>query len=124
LNLVRVSHSVNRVEKRRFHRVSVQRKAELEANGSILAGETVDLSLNGLLLRTSGAFPAGSHVRVRLILNSGKPPVVTSGIVARVPSPNSMGIHFESIGANESKQLQDFLLPLMITSDATAPATH
>jgi two-component system sensor histidine kinase BarA len=50
LNLVRVSHSVNRVEKRRFHRVAVQRKVEVETSGKILAGETVDVSLNGLLV--------------------------------------------------------------------------
>jgi hypothetical protein len=117
-----VSHSVNRVEKRRFHRVAVQRKAELEANGKILAGETVDVSLNGLLVRASGTFPADSHVKIRLVLNAGKSPLVTTGIVARVPSPDSMGICFESIGMNESKQLQDFLLPLMIASDSAVPA--
>jgi len=124
LNLVRVSHSVNRVEKRRFHRVAVQRKVEVETSGKILAGETVDVSLNGLLVRTSGTFPADSNVKIRLILNAGRPPLAAAGIVARVPSPNSMGICFNSIGMNESKQLQDFLLPLMIASDTAAPAKH
>jgi CheY-like chemotaxis protein len=122
LNLVRVSHSVNRVEKRRFHRVAVQRKVELEANGTILGGDTVDISLNGLLVRATGTFPADSHVKIRLILNAGKQPLVTTGIVARLPGPNSMGIRFDSIGMNESKQLQDFLLPLMIASDTATPA--
>jgi hypothetical protein len=33
----------------------------------------------------------------------------------RVPNSDSRGIHVDAIGFTESGQLQDFLLPLMIT---------
>ena len=114
LNLVRVTHSVNRVEKRRFHRVMVRRKVEVQLNEAVAEGHTIDLSLNGLLARTSRTFPAGMHVKVRVEIAPGKPVLALNGVVARVPAADSMGIYFEAIGIGESKKLQDFLLPLMI----------
>jgi len=122
LNLVRVTHSANRVEKRRFHRVATRQRAWIILGQEMLEGQTVDLSLNGLLIRASRTFPAGSRVMVRLELSSGKDPLAIHGLVARVAPPDSMGIHFDSIGLKESKQLQDFLLPLMLTPASAAPS--
>jgi DNA-binding response OmpR family regulator len=116
LNLVRVTQSVNRVEKRRFHRVAVRQKVEVQFNHDILEGNTIDVSLNGLLVHVSQTVPVSSRVKVRISLSPGKTPLAVGGTVTRVPSPDSMGIHLDAIGMNESRQLQDFLLPLMITS--------
>ena len=121
LNLVRVTHSVNRVEKRRFHRVAACQRVNVRLDGESLEGHTVDVSLNGLLVCASRTFPPGSHVNVRLELPSGKEPLTLNGVVARVAAPDSMGIHFDGIGLKESKQLQDFLLPLMLS--AKSPVT-
>jgi DNA-binding response OmpR family regulator len=122
LNLVRVTHSVNRVEKRRFHRVSVRQTVNIRFNGEWLEGHTIDVSLNGLLVRVSRACPVASRVNVRLELPSGKEPLVLSGVVARVASSDSIGIHFDNPGLKESKQLQDFLLPLMLSANSSAPS--
>jgi CheY-like chemotaxis protein len=122
LNLVRVTHSVNRVEKRRFHRVATRQKTWIISGQDTLEAQTVDLSLNGLLVRASRTFPSGSRITVRLELLPGKEPLAIHGVVARVAAPDSMGIHFDSIGLRESKQLQDFLLPLMLTPASPAPS--
>jgi len=122
LNLVRITHSVNRVEKRRFHRVIARQKAWIIWGQDALEAQTVDLSLNGLLVRSTRTFPSGSRIMVRLELFPGKGALAIPGVVARVAAPDSMGIHFDSIGWRESKQLQDFLLPLMLTPAAPAPS--
>jgi DNA-binding response OmpR family regulator len=118
LKLVRVTQSVNKVEKRRFHRVAVRQKVEVRLNDDILEGHTIDLSLNGLLVRASRTFPPGSRVRIRLGLSPGKASLDVGGTVTRVISLDSMGIHLDTIDINESRQLQDFLLPLIIASDS------
>jgi two-component system chemotaxis response regulator CheY len=122
LNLVRVTQSVNRVEKRRFHRVPVNRKVELQLNQNIVAGTTIDLSLNGVLVRAPRTFPEGAALKMRMDLAPGKSALLLSGRVVRVPTPDSMGIYFEGIGLAESKQLQDFLVPLMLASENGAAA--
>ena len=114
LNLVRVTQSVIRVEKRRFQRVAIERKVEVWFNEDRVEGKTIDVSLNGMLVRTTRIFAPGSHVKARIDLILGRPPLTLSGVVARVVDPDSMGIHFDAIGLSEGKQLQDFLLPLMI----------
>lgn len=122
LNLIRVTQTLNRVEKRRFQRIAVRQKVEVEFNGDILQGDTIDLSLNGLLVRGSRTFPPGSHVKIRLALSPGKPPLAVRGTVARVINSDSMGIHLDAAGISESKQLQDFLLPLMIIASNVPPS--
>jgi DNA-binding response OmpR family regulator len=117
LNLVRVANSVNRVEKRRFHRVQILQKTKVRFNLETLEGTTINLSFNGMLARTPKTFAPGSHVRIQLDLLEGKGPLALTGLVIRVPTADSMGIHFANVGIAESKQLQDFLLPLMIKSD-------
>ncbi len=118
LNLVRVTQGVTRVERRRFHRVLVSRKVTVQLDEQIAEGNTVDLSLNGVQVHTSRAFTEGSPVRVRIDLAPGKPTLAVGGRVARLPSADSMGIYFDGIGLSESKQLQDFLLPLMLVPEA------
>jgi DNA-binding response OmpR family regulator len=117
LNLVRVTNSANRVEKRRFHRVPVRQKVKVRFNLETLEGHTIDLSLNGMLVRTPKTFAPEAHVRIQLELSEGKDPLALTGIIVRVPTADSMGIRFENVGIAESKRLQDFLLPLMIKSD-------
>ncbi len=120
LKLVRVTPSVNAVEPRRFHRVMVRHKVEVEFNADIVEGQTIDVSLTGLLVRASRTFPSGSHVKVRLALSPGKPSLVVTGVVVRVPTGNTMGIQLDPIDISESNQLQGFLLPLTIARDSVA----
>lgn len=119
LNLARVTQSVNQMERRRFHRVSVKLKVELQSNDLVLEGETIDVSLNGLLVRVRRALSVGTQVKVRLFLSPAKGPIVAAGTVARIPSPDTMGIHLDQIGKAETNQLQESLLPLIFATANT-----
>jgi hypothetical protein len=116
LNLARVTQSVNQLERRRFHRVAVKRRVEVQLNDEILEGESIDVSLNGVLIRTGRIFAVGTNVKVRLFLSPAKGPISGDGTVARIPSPDTMGIHLDKIDKTETKLLQEFLLPLIFTA--------
>jgi hypothetical protein len=75
-------------------------------------GETVDISLNGALVRASHTFPVGSPVEVSLHLSGGTSPIVGLGTVIRVMENNQMGLQLDTLPAAESGRLQEYLLPL------------
>ncbi len=121
LNLSRITHSAIERERRHFQRVAVRRKLQIRLDQDSLEGETIDVSLNGVLVQASRTFPMGSRVQVRLDLSPGKPPLAADGIVARVVGFTRMGIHLDRIGTRERQRLQEFLLPLLLVS--TTPQT-
>jgi len=112
LNISRTTHRAAERERRHYQRVVVSRKVHLLFDGDTLEGRTIDVSLNGLLVRTARTLAVGSRVSVRLFLASGMQPITVDGTVVRV-SGSEMGIHLERIGPDASKRLQDFLLPLI-----------
>ena len=114
LRVVRTSRCQIQGERRRFHRVAVCCKVLVESGGQKVEGSTVDVSINGLLVRSASLFPEGSPVEISLQLTSGKPPVRAKGRVARVIGEDRMGIQLEHLGAKESAQMQEFLLPLIL----------
>jgi CheY-like chemotaxis protein len=113
LNLVRATPSTAPREKRHYQRVVVSLNVEVLLDREVLEGETIDVSLNGLLVRASRTFAVGSRVSVRLFLSSGTQPITANGTVVRLAGPH-MGIHLENIGKDTSRRLQDFLLPLLL----------
>jgi CheY-like chemotaxis protein len=113
LNLSRTTHSAVQREKRHYQRVVVSHNVQVLLDGDVLEGETIDVSLNGLLVRAPRPFAVGSRVSARLFLSSGTPPITADGTVVRVAGPHT-GIHLENIGKDASKRLQDFLLPLIL----------
>ena len=74
-------------------------------------GETIDISLNGTLVRASRTFPVGSPVEVSLYLLAGRPPVAGLGSIMRVVEGQQMGIQLDRMPAAESGRLQEYLLP-------------
>lgn len=116
LNLSRVTQSAAEREKRHFQRVVVRRKIQIRLDQDTLEGETIDVSLNGVLVQVSRTFPTGSRVQVRLDLSPGKQPLTADAIVARVVGFTRMGIHLDRIGTRERQRLQEFLLPLILVS--------
>ena len=112
LRLVRLMQGVIENELRRFRRVAVEVKALVESGGDQVAAATIDLSLNGALVRAERIFPSGSMVKINLFL-APMQPVVGHGLVMRTVSNNQMGIQFEGLSFSESTRLQDFLLPLV-----------
>jgi hypothetical protein len=112
LNLARTTHSAVQAEKRHYQRVVVTRNVRLLSDHDVIGGETIDISLNGMLVRADRTFAPGSHVIVRRFLTPTEPPITSEGKVVRLTGPH-MGIHLDTMGLGASRRLQDFLLPLL-----------
>lgn len=112
LRLVRVIQGGIENEIRRFRRVSVEVKALIQSGSEEVQAATVDLSLNGALVRAQRVFPRGSAVKINLFLAPAQS-VIGHGLVMRTVSDTQMGIQFDGLSFSESTRLQDFLLPLV-----------
>ncbi len=112
--LIRVAQGAVEQEKRRFRRVPVRSKVRLGSDQRELECETVDLSLNGMMVQSSRTVPLGSHVRVTLDMPNGAKPLLGTGAVMRTVGEHQMGIQFNLLRTDESGRLQEFLLPLII----------
>jgi DNA-binding response OmpR family regulator len=112
LRLVRVMQGAIENEIRRFRRVAVEVKARVQCGKDEVEAATIDLSLNGALVRAQRIFPRGSSVKLNLFLAATEP-ILGRGFVMRTVSDNQMGIQFDGLSMGESARLQDFLLPLI-----------
>src|SRR5579863_7251116 len=79
MSLIRVTQGTVEHEKRRFRRVAVRARIRVKCGDRSVEGETIDISLNGALVRASHTFPVGSGVEVSLYLLAGSPPVTGLG---------------------------------------------
>jgi len=110
LKLVRATQGVMGHERRRTRRVPIQSKVRLLIGEEELEGETVDISLSGVLVRAPRIAPVGSSVRMSLQLSQRMRPIVAAGSVVRIQNGNQMGIHLDHLTVPESERLQEFLL--------------
>jgi len=124
LKLVRATQGAIEHERRRFRRVAVQSKVRLSFDNGDIEGETIDVSLNGMLVQAPGQVPTGSTVRVRLHLSPDAKPIVGSGFVMRTLADNRMGIQLNQLSVAESGRLQEFLLPLILREGPEAQAVR
>jgi hypothetical protein len=122
LKLVRATQGAIEHERRRFRRVALQSRVRLTFDSGEIEGETIDVSLNGMLVRAARQVPAGSTVRVSLHLLPGTKPIVGSGFVMRTLGDNRMGIQLNQLTMAESGRLQEFLLPLILREGPEAQA--
>lgn len=121
VKLVRATSGAAAPKKRRFRRVVLQSRVHLASAQRKLEAETIDISLNGMLVRAEGHFPAGSAINVSLYLGSAAP-IVCAGYVMRNLSGNRMAIQLDKLTAAESGRLQEFLLPLTSAEKNSAAA--
>lgn len=121
LRLVRATAGAVEHEKRRFRRVPLQARVRLEYDHSESEGETIDVSLNGMLVKMPAAIPSPQPVRVSLYAspNAGMP-ITGSGSVVRALGGNRFGIQLNRLAPIESSRLQEFLLPI-IARDEKGP---
>lgn len=112
--LIRVTQGAVEQEKRRFRRVPVRSKVRLSSDQGDLDCETINLSLNGMMVYSPHTVPAGSRVRVTLDMPNGAKPLLGTGAVMRTVGEHQMGIQFNLLRTDESGRLQEFLLPLII----------
>jgi hypothetical protein len=75
--------------------------------------KTIDVSLDGMLVKAPRTIPAGSAVHVSVELARRMKPVVGAGSIVRVLGGNQMGIHLDRLPVSESERLQEFLLPMI-----------
>ena len=113
LKLIRATQGSAEQERRRTRRIAIQSKVRLRYRADELEGETVDVSLSGVLVKAHRTFPVGAPVNVAMQLSPRARPIVGVGSVARVMGGNQMGIQMDQLSAGESERLQEFLLPLI-----------
>jgi DNA-binding response OmpR family regulator len=109
--LILVTQGTIEHERRRFRRIPLQVKVRLKSAKAELVGETIDISLNGALVRSPHTLPLGSLIEVSLYLLDGTEPVVGLGTVMRILSGNQMGILLDRFPAAAIGRLQEYLLP-------------
>ena len=114
LQLIRATQGAIEHERRRFRRIEHCAKVRLISEQGELEGETVDISLNGMLVKAARSIPVGTTVAVTLDLAPGEKPFMGSGSVMRKVGENQMGIEFNLLTRTESGRLQELLLPLII----------
>jgi DNA-binding response OmpR family regulator len=113
LRLVRATQGAMDDVHRRTRRVAVKSKVQITFRGQEIAGETVNLSLEGMLIRTPRTLPVGSSVGVSLQLSHAMKPVVGAGSVVRLCGQEEMGIHLGRMALEDSQRLQEYLLQLI-----------
>jgi DNA-binding response OmpR family regulator len=111
--LVRATQGNMEHERRRTRRVPVQSRVRLRNNGQEIEGETLDVSMEGVLVKAPRTFPVGSSVDVCLHLSKSMRPIVGVGSVVRLLGGNQMGIHLGRLTLAESQRLQELLLPMI-----------
>jgi CheY-like chemotaxis protein len=114
LRLIRVTEGSIQHEARRYQRVKTSRKVSLEYGQERISGTTLDLSLGGMFVEAQCAIPVGSAVQVSLEIKSGTPALRLAARVVRRPGDDCMGLQIENAGPEETKKLQEFLLPLIL----------
>jgi DNA-binding response OmpR family regulator len=114
LKLIRATQGTMEYGMRRTRRVALHSKVRLRHGADELEGETVDVSLSGILVKAGRTLPTGSPVQVSLDLAPPMRPVVGAGSVVRVLGGNQMGIQLDQLAVAESERLQEFLLPLIL----------
>jgi glycosyltransferase involved in cell wall biosynthesis len=97
LRLGQTTHETIKNERRQFQRVALQCKVTIKCENGELEGETINISLNGALLRVPVSASVRSAVQMRLSLYPGMSPVVASGSVVRMIDGNLMGIYLDSL---------------------------
>jgi hypothetical protein len=124
LKLLRAAQGVVEHEKRRFRRVPLRSRVRLVFEQQEWEGETVDVSLNGMLVRGPSRIAAGTTVNVSLYLSGEPKPVVGVGRVTRVQGENLMGVYLNRLTLEESGRLQSFLLPMILREEPETTATR
>jgi CheY-like chemotaxis protein len=114
LRLIRVTQGAIEHEKRRFRRVQVRSRVHLSSDRGDFDCETIDVSLNGMMVTSPHTIPRGSRVRLSLDMPDGAKPIEGHGAIMRTMGDHQMGIQFNLLRTDESGRLQEFLLPLII----------
>jgi two-component system chemotaxis response regulator CheY len=114
LRLVRATQGRMDHEKRQTRRVPLLSKVRLRFGFEEIMCETVDVSLDGILVKAPRTIPTGTSVQISMELTHKMKPVVGAGSVVRVLGGNQTGIHLDRLPVEESARLQEFFLPMIL----------
>lgn len=90
--LHRISPRVPSAERRGMRRVPVETRALLHVRGAILDGIAEDLSETGVFVRISRLLSAGTRVRVRFLLPTGRFEAGATVVRFRLNDPRGPGV--------------------------------
>jgi len=113
VRLLRATQGAMQQAERRTRRVALHSKVLLRYRGQEIEGETVDVSMEGLLIKSTKTIPIGSSVDVSLHLSHNMSPILGAGSVVRLDGHDKIGVQLGRLKISESQRLQDFLLPLL-----------
>jgi DNA-binding response OmpR family regulator len=113
LRLVRATQGTLEHERRRTRRVPLKCPVRLRIGDQGIDGQTIDVSMEGVLVAVTKPIPIGSSVNISLQLSKGTKPLIGAGCVVRVVARNQLGIHLGRLELADSQRLQEFLLPLV-----------
>lgn len=116
LRLVQISSVPIERERRKLQRVRVKCKVSIESEDDQFDGQTLDLSLNGMLVRAGRVLPVGSTVKVSLTLPPATEPVRMTARIVRIVGNEFMGVQLQNVGKDESDKLGEFLVPLIVSA--------
>jgi len=114
MRLLNAADNFIQSQRRRFTRIKTSKGVSIELGERRISGTSLDLSVGGMFVRSSGTLPVGSNVRVGLELQPGKPPVQLAARVVRVCGNDCMGLQIEKAVQEGDKRLENFLLPLIL----------
>jgi len=114
LSLARAIGGAIEHEKRRYRRVPLRSPVTLTFDHVDVQAETIDVSLDGMLVAARQSLPVGAVVQVTLHLNPQLKPIVGAARIMRSMPGHRMGIQLSGLAMAESERLQEFLLPLIL----------
>src|SRR5260370_25958660 len=97
LKLIRATQGAMEHWRRRTRRVPIHSTVLLKIGDEELFGETVEVCMNGVLVRASRVAPVGSSLRMSLQLTRRMRPIMASGCVVRILGANHMGIQLHHL---------------------------
>lgn len=113
VRLLRATQGAIQQAERRTRRVPLHSKVLLRYRGQEIEGETLDVSMEGLLIKSQRIIPIGSSVDVSLHLSQTLKPILGAGSVVRLDGHDRIGVQLGRLKISESQRLQEFLLPLL-----------
>ena len=114
LRVIRATESAIYREKRRFQRVPMRCPVTVRSTKGSLQGNTMDLSLGGMLLQLEHSVTVGEPVAFEIQLPIPGAPFRASGRVVRIHEEGCMGVLFTEMKPEEAERLQTALLPLIL----------
>jgi hypothetical protein len=103
------SHQVAMEEKRKFRRVPIAAHIQGEAGDVPYVAEARNISVGGMLIRTTQTLREGQAIRLRFELPGTSTKLSVTGVVQHVSPEAYMGIRFTELSPQDFKFISDYV---------------